>query len=568
MGQKESALCKVIDAPSSKGAAKIESKVLGGPSMFKSFIRASALVLGLFFTIQVSAGVNVNNGNYYVANTDFYFPTAGLNIEFTRTYNSRSSYVQGFFGVGWSSELEGYLRISGSSIEYYEGGGGNIISFAQDSKNKAKWVNSLYGLQTLTQQKETYVLENAVGKVLSFNKEGRLIRVADKNGNFIDVVYKGKLIEMLRDNFNNQVRVSWKDFGGHPRIVRIERDSLKASYNYSNIGNLTKAVGIDAVPYVYEYDDEHNMTKITYANGEYKAMAYNKSRDWITRFRDRDGMVTTYDYFADSLDPENKFGTIVTRFQEGSKDSEASKFWYEFRKRADGSKFNYRSVTSIRNIVTETIFTECCGTPLVVSQWPDAAKAGTPARNLDWTVAKGNKTTTSFEYFPDGLLKKKTAPNGTVTALTYDPRHRKVSSVQTGARKISYTYDAKGNLATAHDHSENRKLELTYDLQGRITVVKETVPRAGSAQTVARNVFFRYDGGGRPIEIKERSPDGSEGVIRMKYTAQGEVEGVFNGQGRALASESDMETARNVAITFQNLLEIVQPAGVTLGPEG
>jgi hypothetical protein len=54
----------------------------------------------------------------------------------------------------------------------------------------------------------------------------------------------------------------------------------------------------------------------------------------------------------------------------------------------------------------------------------------------------------------------------------------------------------------------------------------------------------------------------------MKYNARGEVEGVFNAQGRALASDADMETARKVATTFQNLLEIVQPAGVTLGPEG
>jgi hypothetical protein len=81
-------------------------------------------------------------------------------------------------------------------------------------------------------------------------------------------------------------------------------------------------------------------------------------------------------------------------------------------------------------------------------------------------------------------------------------------------------------------------------------------------------VFFRYDGGGRPIEIKEKSADGKEGIIRMKYNARGEVEGVFNAQGRALASEVDMEIARRVALTFQNLLEIVQPAGVTLGPEG
>lgn len=531
--------------------------------MFKTAIRSAALTLVLG-ALGAHAGVNVNNGNYYVANTDFFLPTSGLNIEVTRTYNSRSSYLQGFFGVGWSSELEGYLKINAKNVDYFEGGGGNIVTFVPAGADK--WINSLYGLQTLAKTKAGWTLESASGKILSFDAQGKLSRLADKNGNSIDVVYKAGLIDQLRDNFNNQVKFTWKEFNKKPRVVRIERDALKSSYSYSPIGNLIKAVGVDGVPYTYDYDDEHNMTKVSYANGEYKEMAYNKSRDWITKFRDRDGMTTTYDYFSDSLDPESKFGTIVTRFQEGSKDREISKFWYEFRKRADGSKFNYRAVTSVRDVVTETIFTECCGTPLVVSQWPDAEKPGTSARGLDWTIAKGTKTSTSFDYYADGLLKKKTAPNGTVTALVYDAKHRKVSSVQKGARKISYAYDAKGNLATAFDHSENRNLKLGYDPQGRITTVTETVP--SGKQTASRTVLFRYDGGGRPVEIKERSPNGAEGVIRMKYNARGEVEGVFNAQGRVLASDADMETARKVAMTFQNLLEIVQPAGVTLGPEG
>ncbi|MEO5668710.1 MAG: DUF6531 domain-containing protein [Bdellovibrionota bacterium] len=531
--------------------------------MFRTVIRSATLSLVLG-ALSAHAGVNVNNGNYYVANTDFFLPTSGINIEVTRTYNSRSSYVKGFFGVGWSSELEGYLKVSDKNVDYFEGGGGNIVSFVPSSKDK--WINSLYGMQTLTKTKAGWMLESASGKIMGFDAQGKLSRIGDKNGNGIEVLYKSGLISSLRDNFNNQVQITWKEFNKVPRVVRIERDALKSSYNYSPIGNLIKAVGVDGVPYTYDYDDEHNMTKVTYANGEYKSMAYNKSRDWITQFRDRDGMTTAYDYFSDSLDPESKFGTIVTRYQEGSKDREISKFWYEFRKRADGSKFNYRAVTSVRSVVTETIFTECCGTPLVVSQWPEAVKPGTAARNLDWTIAKGNKTSTSFDYYSDGLLKKKTAPNGTVTALVYDQKYKKVSSVQKGARKISYAYDTKGNLASAFDHSENRNLKLAYDPQGRITQVIETVPNG--KLTASRTVLFRYDGGGRPVEIKERSPNGTEGVIRMKYNARGEVEGVFNSEGRVLASDADMETARKVAMTFQNLLEIVQPAGVTLGPEG
>ncbi len=519
---------------------------------------------GVFLmTAPASAGVNVNNGNFYVANTDFFLQTSGLNIEIARTYNSRSSYVNGYFGIGWSSEIEGRLDVGAKKIDFYEGGGGNIVSFTKSKDGS--WNNSLYGHQSISKNKNgNYYLTTAIGKIFGFNAQGQMISLADSNGNLISINYKDGLVSLLQDNFNNQVKFTWKKFGARPRIVRIERDALKVSYNYSPIGNLTKAVGVDAVPYNYEYDEEHNLTKITYANGDFKKMNYDKARDWITQFRDRTGMVTAYDYFADSLDPENKFGTIVSRSQEGSKNSEFSKFWYEFRKRADGSKFNYRSVTSINGVVTETLFTECCGTPLVVSQWPDKVK-GISKQKLDWTVAQSNKTSTYFEYYGDGLLKKKTSANGTVTALTYDPKHKKVASVQKGSRKISYGYDVNGNLKTAYDHSENRNLALAYDKDGRITVVNESV-KAGKA-VASRQVFFRYDGNGRPIEIKEKTKKG-EGVIQMKYAANGEVIGVYNAKGREIASEKDMETARAVTNTFQNLLEIVQPAGVTLGPEG
>jgi YD repeat-containing protein len=531
-------------------------------------LRSLATLAALALSVAAHAGVNVNNGNFYIANTDFFLATQGLSIDVTRTYNSRSSYVKGWFGVGWSSELEGRLETVKDGVDYYEGGGGNIVHFSQSGKSA--WSNGLYGLQTLSKRADgAWLLKTATGKQLVFNAGGKLSRIMDVNGNGLDLVWKADRLDMIRDNFNNQVKFYWGDFGGSGRVVRVERDNMKVAYGYGKQGSLLKATGIDGVTYEYSYDDEFNMTKIGYADGSYKEMGYNKTRDWITKFRDRDGMTTSYDYFSDSLDPESKFGTVVTRAQEGSKDRDVSKFWYEFRKRADGSRFNYRAVTAVRDQVTESIFTECCGTPLVISQWSLDPKVAASSDKLAWTVARPDKESTAFEYYADGLLKKKTASNGQVTALEYDGVHKKVSSVQKGDRKISYSYDKAGNLLAAYDHAGKRNLGLKYDPQGRISVVEERVGVAqGAAQGPARFVFFRYDGSGRPIEIKERAPTGQEGVIRMAYNARGEVQGVFNAQGRALASDVEVESARQVALTFQNLLEIVQPAGVSLAPEG
>ncbi len=531
----------------------------------RTTLLGASLLLSLCFVPVAEAGVNVNNGNFYVAYTDFLINNPGLNLDITRTYNSRSSYVKGFFGVGWSSEYEGYLEFKGADIHYFEGGGGNVVVFKKSGKN---WTNNLYGKQQIDKVATNFVLETSIGKKITFNSKGRPTRISDNSKNFIEFVYTNGQISLIRDNFNNQVRVSWKNFAGVPRIVRVERDVMKASYQYNAKGQLLKVTGADGIPYSYEYDDEFNMTAIVYNDGTRKEMSYNKTRDWITKFKDRDNWTTGYDYFSDNLDPENKFGTTVVRSLAGSKEKDESRFWYEFRKRADGSRYNHRAVTYVNGIVTETFFTECCGTPIEIGQWQLSAKdAGSNSKSLAWINPRGSVKRTKFSYDKDGLLAKKIAPDGTETRLVYNPKFKKVSKVTIGSRAFSYGYDVKGNLREAIDEGAKRKLTLSYSVEGRITKIQDVGP-AANGKVLAKDVLFSYDKLGRPSVVKEVRKGGGGGVIRMTYNNRGEVSGVLNAKGRSLASDKDLESAREVALTFQSLLDIVQPAGVTLTPEG
>lgn len=525
------------------------------------FVMAAALM-----PLSLRAGVNVNNGNFYIAYTDFLQETSGISIDVTRTYNSRSSYAKGFFGVGWSSEYEGHLVIEPKNIIFNEAGGGNRVVFVPE-KAPGKWTNSVYGLQSISKVKDDYVLSAANAKKYLFSKDGKLLKISDRNNNFIEFVYKEGLLSTIKDNFNNQASLEWKTFGSHPRVVLIRNGERRASYSYTKEGNLEKATGTDGIVYRYEYDNEHNMTKISYQDGTYKGMGYDKVRDWITSFRDQDGTFNKYEYLSDKIDPENKFGTVVSRGKEGSKDTERAFFWYEFKRKSNGEKYNHRAVTLIGKTATETIFTECCGTPQAISQWAVADTSKIVASELAWTKEGAGKRRTSFEYYKDGLLKSKTSPDGVVTSITYDRVHKKIASVTKSGRKVSYNYDKRGNLVTAFDSLENRKLNLTYDLAGRITIVEETkVAKAGAAPQ-QRKVYFRYNAAGQPIEIKEQAAGGASGTIRMAYNELGQVIEVLNDKGRSIASDKEMATAQRIAGTFQNLLEIVQPAGVSLAPE-
>src|SRR6185503_3383152 len=53
--------------------------------------------------------------------------------------------------------------------------------------------------------------------------------------------------------------------------------------------------------------------------------------------------------------------------------------------------------------------------------------------------------TTSFEYWPTGLLKKVTLPDASTLSYTYDDAHRLTQISDGAGHRISYTLDAMGN---------------------------------------------------------------------------------------------------------------------------
>jgi len=509
------------------------------------------------------SGVNVNNGNFHIAYSDFVFGASGINLPITRTYNSRSNYVRGYFGVGWSSNLESYLKFKGKDIVWYQGGGGNVVRF----KDKGKyWLSTLMGSQRIKKDKDLYSLEQSDGSFLMFNKKGQLVKFKDQQGNFVQLVYKKGLLTQIKDNKNTQTQIKVSEINGFYRVSRLEGGAKVATFQYDKLGNLIEARGADSVRYTYSYDKEHNLTKIGYSDGDYKELKYNKEKDWVVYFRDRGGYVTEYKYFTDKVDPENKFGTILTSYKQGSKKKVKSRFWYEFKRNEQGKRYNHRSVTAVDGEVKENIFTECCGTPLMISTWYDSSIDKKPMFNRKWTRSSGPKKTTRFQYYADGLLKSKLSNGGVLTKLKYDKNHRKIASVNRNGKKVSFKYDSVGNLSRAIDYNTGRDLSVKFNGSGQIITLKEKeFSKSPKNSQLKKTIYFRYNGSGLPIEIKEVSGK-SSGSINIGYHANGAIKGIFNSKGNAFTSLKEKESAQRIAMGFQSLLDVVQPRGIGLNP--
>ena len=220
--------------------------------MFKSILVVFILVMAMF---QVQAGVNLKNGNFYVTYTDIDVPGGKPDLQIKRTYNSRSI-GKGWFGFGWASEFETYLKISSDgSIVIHEHGLGartrftpkrsidpkasvaKIISAVKTKRSlsgteskrlERKLLNNqelrhaysveygvsskvavgttLYsgdrgGRQTIVKTKKGYKRVNADGDYDLFDKAGRLTKRAKKNGYSADVRYKNNRVSSIKDSF-------------------------------------------------------------------------------------------------------------------------------------------------------------------------------------------------------------------------------------------------------------------------------------------------------------------------------------------------------------------------------
>lgn len=549
---------------------------------------ATLSLVASFVATQAMGQVSLKNGNFFVGYTDLAF-SGGLEPKIERTYSSKSSH-NGYFGFGWGSELETFLAVGpDGAVVIHENGGGahnrfvppNItavdvesaiakiiaakkksgagLSAELERSEKAKlkadptyrdeeWFrlarsglvtsnevpvgvvfkSNRFGFQTVTRTKEGFVRRFDNGKVETYNPYGKLTRLSDKNQNFVNLSYdqKGSLVS-LQDNLNRRMRFTFSKEG---KIVKVEGEAGKsASYQYKG-SDLVYSKDSEGNVFEYRYsgNGRHNLTEIKYGDNTKTEVTYHdvNKGETVATVKDRDGSQTVYSYGGDSISGDSYFTGVVVKNAEGKEVSRGKYEYYE-KVKADGDRYTYKVATDVDGEKIETVYNECCGLPLVIAK-------------------NGEKT--SFEYDKLGHVTKKISPRE-VTELSYNNEIGKVSKVvkypKTGNQKpewAQYAYDRSGNLVSAKN-SDGKSVKLVYDFTGRIKALIDQNKR---------QLQFAYNEANRPVEIK----DPAIGKINVQYTNSGEVKKVDSTGGRKIAMQ--------VTSAFQNLLEIIKPAGVTL----
>lgn len=550
-------------------------------------IIAIAFAAAIFATSAL-ANVSLKNGNFFIGYTDLTH-SGGIEPKIERVYNSKSSH-DGMFGFGWGSDYEVYLKISADgSVVVHENGGGAQNRFTPPQINTAevdKAVNDIvaakikapggmsaqlaeqdkqrlrndaryrndewerlydqglvksrqvtegavlksnkFSFQVIKKIKDGYVRYFDNGQVQTFDDKGRMVRMADKNGNFLTLSYdKAGHIAAIQDSLNRRMNFTFNSAGKVEKVVG--ENGKTCSYKYKG-DELIWSKDSDGIVYEYKYsaNERHNLVEIKYSDSTTLQVGFNpiNQGETVSWVKDRDGSLTQYAYSQDTPGATNFWTSVVTRGADG-KEISKSKYEYWEKSKLDGERYTYKLASEVDGDKTETIYNECCGLPLEITR-------------------NGEKT--SFEYDTKGHVTKKATPTE-VTELAYDPKSSKVSLVKkypkTGKVKpqwAQYSYDDKGNLVQAVN-SEGKKVKIVYDHQGRIKALVDQDKR---------QLQFTYNEASRPVEIA----DPQVGKIQVQYTNSGDIKKVDSSGGRKIALQ--------VTSAFQNLLDIIRPAGVTL----
>jgi YD repeat-containing protein len=545
------------------------------------------LSLFLFFSHpEAKALVDMNSASYSNLWTDLEVPGTGYDMKVVRAYKSRTLF-NGMFGFGWCSTFETKLEItSEGNIKISECGDGQEILFSPrevtkkdidstisqiitkmkadpkikivsadywkklsvdlvDNDNQRSDLAAQYkiivpvkeGTKFMANGKE---VENVVfnknyytrnlpdGSYQRFDLQGRMTYNYDKNGNFLKFEYDKDLLAKIEDN--NARRLTFKYYSNKKVKQITGPNSLSTEYKYSSqedlIFNKNAWAKTDKDVYTYEYNEFHNLVKATWPDKTFIALKYDNLKDWVLSFTARDKCVENYKYEFSAASPKFHYWSAVTKTC-GKEVVAKNRYEFWHKQLPNGQVVLSRVLTNNNGSTQDVTYHDTLGKAILI---------------------KKNNEKVTFEYYPDGLIKNRESNNSKVE-FTHDPTSKKVASVKTTffndkGKPVSvlltiFKYDPKGNLTYA-ENSDGQKINMTYDLKGRITSITDQAKKV-----VKIDYEERF---GKPNVVTRPGL----GTIKVTYKSNGDIAKVDSADGPTVASQ--------VASTFNNLLDVISPA--------
>jgi YD repeat-containing protein len=560
-------------------------------------------VAHLFLGTSAFAIVDMRNANYADSFTDWNGQGTGYDLRVYRTYNSRTLH-NGLFGFGWCSDFETKLSVTpANTIIITECGAGARLEYLPSSNSassqnelikeileKAKAKNPRLTPDQLAEiksrvsidpvlleefakqlkiegkvasgvryqapgrsneyitvksngDKKIYIRTLVDGSYQEFSENGLIDRMFDKNGNYLKLQY-GKEDRLVGLVDNDGRKLTFEYHPSMPKIALIKGPkNVTMTYKYTGEDLVAVKDGWGD-QYGYEYDDLHNLIKISFPDKTFKAISYNKDRDWVTGFTDRKNCTESYNYEENKKDPFNHYWSTLTKTCD-KKVVHKSRYEFFHKQLADGSRYLHRTTQDENGSKVDITFHPKHGKPM--------------------QIIRGD-VQIQYSYNDNGSLKQKVEPTST-TSFEYASPCNKVAMIkadyfqlqrelassankakmQKGASKklvkqvtTQFLYDEKKCQLKAAKNSDGVQVSISYDPKGRVEEIKDQAKKV---------VKIKYETRfGKPSFVSRPGL----GSITVNYKDDGSIKEVKSKEGPVVAVQ--------VANIFNNLLELIAPA--------
>ena len=561
------------------------------------------LIIGfIIVTVPAYAVIDMRNANFSQTWTDLVAPSGGYSLRITRTYNSRSLH-NGMFGFGWRTEFETSLRVTvDNTLRVHTGSGNEIVFLNNRSEQPNAGITAIMAAirkrhpgrsqdyfnaierqlridpdlrdemakqlhlparvdrgvkyfaegradDTIVFNGTDYVRTFANGSTQIFDRNGHLIRMGDRDGNYLRINRRNGLIVSVFDNTGKSLQFHYWPHTHYVSFV-TGPDGMSSHYYYRG-EDLVAVNNAKHKTYRYAYNKYENMTHVLFPDRTFEAMTYNNARDWITSYRDRHGCLERYAYDANPRDVNHYSSSVVKTCHNLVTNKSYFSFWYRNSKKglylAKTLAVVHRFIrvpviehgrhfvrTIAKTDTTETLYHPLFGSPIEI---------------------RHNNQVTRFAYYPDGNLKSKSSGNFS-QVYSYDNSCHKLS--ETVARfnerepssgryhvktiTTQFFYNAPRCNLTVVKNSDGQFAKIGYDYMGRISSIEDQAKRL---------VLIKYnDQFGKPSLIIRPGL----GAIRFTYNSNGSINRM------AAVKHENLVTELQVANVFSNLVDLISPA--------
>lgn len=391
-----------------------------------------------------------------------------------------------------------------------------------------------------------------------YDTGGILKRTVDGSGSMLENVHSDKLLNTsVKLGVLNEIKCDYDENYNLTGVTDLSGN--KTSYSYDGKGRLTNVTDRQGISTEYNRNSMGDLQSLVYADGRFESFEYDEKGNVISAVK-RDGTQVSYSYNDISQLVEVNYSTgqyIKYTYDEKGNiiiiDENGARTIMEYNERGDLKSIAYPGYSNV-----EYTYDEFGNVTNILANY------GSISREHSYKYDEFGRLITvgwfgldmaSYEYNPDGSLKKETGYNGSYTDYEYEYGMLKsIKNYNADSTLLSffeYTYDELGNISSVKENSGT--WSYGYDKSGQLT--RATSP-------TGETTVYTYDLSGNRTSVVTK-----DGVVNYnsnemnQYTSYGSTTRKYDVNGNLISQTDETGTTTYEYDYMDRLSKVTMPDG-------